>query len=109
MLGVKELPDVPVEVEELPHEEVVELYQLTDVVSGPVYVTLAVRAEADWPTVYESGPAGVTLTVGSANRVTRDEESIVPVAESLTTTSPVVPVAARVVEDGTAPEEVGWN
>lgn len=67
---MNESPDVPVSVPDkaLHVGADVELYHSTETPTplGPVYVTVAVRAEADCPTSYKSGPVGATLTVGSA-------------------------------------------
>ena len=70
VLGVNEVPEIPVSVEDELHALVAELYHSTDAVFGPEYVTVAVSAAADWPTSSEKGPAGAALTVGSAKTVT---------------------------------------
>jgi hypothetical protein len=66
VLGVKDAPDVPVSNDPALHVEVLELYHSTVCEFGPEYVTAAVNADGVCPTSYAKGPAGVTLTVGSA-------------------------------------------
>ena len=63
---MKAVPEVPVLVDDELQVEVVELYHSTAAALGPEYVTVAVSDEAVCPTSYVNGPAGVTLTVGSA-------------------------------------------
>jgi hypothetical protein len=84
VLGVKVVPETPLYVDEVEHEDVEELYHSTVTVLGPVYVTVAISDEADCPTSYESGPAGATLTVGSASAVTMIVAVAVPPSESVT-------------------------
>jgi hypothetical protein len=70
VLGVKDAPDVPVSNDPALHVEVLELYHSTVCEFGPEYVTAAVNADGVCPTSYAKGPAGVTLTVGSALTMT---------------------------------------